>query len=304
MKLVRKLVSVFSAIIVFISVTFLTLILNINVLTSSYVIEDVTKSLDYLELVGIKGNFNQLKDYYNELYSSLQKNNVSQEMISKIYKTDFFNKVTSKIILNRINMVLSDPNDKLYIRDPYPMYNKEELDDLLDAEILKAKIVIDDKTLNLIRENNNIIMEIEKLFSNNYSIFDNDKIAVIRYVLGYPFKIILICLIIILIIIMYLINKEKCLPYIFIPIILASFLTLVLSLFFNKIIIYVILDDFLLEFINPFVKVFTNNLLFSSLILLFISIIYLMINEFISNGRKRKIKPKLKLKKANILSLF
>lgn len=300
----RKLVSVFSAIIVFISVTFLTLILNINVLTSSYVIEDVTKSLDYLELVGIKGNFNQLKDYYNELYSSLQKNNVSQEMISKIYKTDFFNKVTSKIILNRINMVLSDPNDKLYIRDPYPMYNKEELDDLLDAEILKAKIVIDDKTLNLIRENNNIIMEIEKLFSNNYSIFDNDKIAVIRYVLGYPFKIILICLIIILIIIMYLINKEKCLPYIFIPIILASFLTLVLSLFFSKILIYVILDDFLLEFINPFVKVFTNNLLFSSLILLFISIIYLMINEFISNRKKRKIKPKLKLKKVNILSLF
>lgn len=293
----RKIVSIFLTIIVFISVTFLTLILNINVLTSHYVIEDVSKSLDYLELVDIKGSSSKLNNYYNELYSSLQKNNVSQEMIDKIYKIGFFKEVTYKIIIDEISMIMGDSNDRIYIKGPHSMYTKGELDKLLDEEILKAKLVIDDKTLNLIKKNNNIIMEIEKSFRNSYSIVGNNKIAVIRYVLGYPFKIILICLITISIILLYLINKEKYLPYIFVPIILASFLTLVSSLFLKKIILYFVLDDFLLEFINPFIKIFTNNLLFSSLILLFISTVYLMIDEFISNMSKKKIKPKIKLKK-------
>lgn len=294
MKLVKKVVTIFLAIIVFISVIFLTFILNINILTDSQVIKDIAKDLDYLELVDIKGNSSNLKDYYNELYSSLQKNDVSQEMISQIYEMDFFNIVTSSIIYNKIASILDMSNDKYYIRDPYHHFTKEELDILLDEEFNKNGFN-DDKILDLMKENNVNIIEIERVVGNGISMVIENNI--VRYMLGYPFKIILVCLITISIILLYLMNKEKYLPYIFVPVILSSFLVLVLSLFLKRIITYFVLDSFLLEFVNPFVKIFSNNLLFSSLILLFISAIYLMINEFISNMYKKKIKPKIKIRK-------
>ncbi len=290
----KKVVTIFLAIIVFISVIFLTFILNINILTDSQVIKDIAKDLDYLELVDIKGNSSNLKDYYNELYSSLQKNDVSQEMISQIYEMDFFNIVTSSIIYNKIASILDMSNDKYYIRDPYHHFTKEELDILLDEEFNKNGFN-DDKILDLMKENNVNIIEIERVVGNGISMVIENNI--VRYMLGYPFKIILVCLITISIILLYLMNKEKYLPYIFVPVILSSFLVLVLSLFLKRIITYFVLDSFLLEFVNPFVKIFSNNLLFSSLILLFISAIYLMINEFISNMYKKKIKPKIKIRK-------
>lgn len=290
----KKIVSVSLSIVIFISVIVLTLILNINFMIDSNTIDKISKDLDYLGLVDIQGESSKIKNYYDDLYSLLQENDVSQETISKIYKTDFFNLVTSLIVSKGIDSILTVETDKYYFKDPNSSFTKEELDTLLEEELEKAGIN-DDKILDLMKDNNSNIIKIEKVVRNGISMVIGNNI--VKYILSYPFKIILVCLTTILIIILYLMNKEKYLPYIFVPVILASILSLFLSLFLGKIIFYLVSDNFLLEFINPFVKPFTRNLLFSSLILLFISVIYLMINEGISNINKRIIKPKIKMRK-------
>ena len=285
----KKVISIILSFIIFISLTTLTIILNINILTKYKTIDKISSKINYLDLVNIKGKQNDIQKNYDDIYLSYPENNINSDLITKIYNQKFAKDVTTKIIYTELNYLLTGKSEKTYTID--------ELNTLTSKNINNIKNLSDnDKQIinNIITDNNLKILTIENIIRGKINNISYYKLKIIRYVLDYKFKIILLCLIIISIILEYIINKEKLFPYIFVPTIICSILELLIAIFLPSILFNLISNEFLKTIIYYYLKEFSNNILFTGLSILFISIFYLIINEKIINSTKKVIKPKLK----------
>lgn len=284
----KKIVSIILAMIIFISLITLTTVLNINMLTKYETIHKISSKINYLDLVNIKTNKNDLQEIYDEIYLSFQEYNIPPETIKQFYNQEFFAKVTTKIIYTESNYFLTGKELKTY--------TLEELNNLAKENIHNIKKISKDEEelLNtLLERNNQRILTIENIIRSRINNMSYYKIKLIRYILDYKFKVILLCLMIISILLEYIINKEKLLPYIFIPTIICSVLELIISIFIPNIFSKTITNNFLEFLVYPYIKMFANNLLFTALLLLLISIFYLIINEKMTAKLKKIIKPKI-----------
>ncbi len=288
----KRLISLVLSFIIFLLLLILIIILNINSVTKYNTINNISKKVNYLNFIDIKSNKNEIRDNYNILYLSLEKANISKEIIEKIYKSDFFVEVTSHIIYKEFT----------YLKDPYnkkaSIYSKQQLDRLVDYYVDKINDIDDpikEEIKEIMKSNNNNIITIEAIIRKDIANTSLYKLKLLRYLLNLNVKIILLCLIIILMIVECLLNKEKLIPYIFVPTTLSSVFGLLIALFFKQIVISNV-DEFSLNFIIPYIELFSKNLMFTSILIIMISIIYLMINEYFVNKNKKIIRPKIKQK--------
>lgn len=290
----KKVISIILSIIILISLLGLTIIININIIMKNNTISKVASNIKYIDLVNIKMKENELKETYDSIYISLQQEGISRENINKIYKQDFFEKITTKIIYTEVKFLLTGNISKTYTINDINNLIKKDIEKINLQQEEKEKII---KILNY---NSSKILTIENIIRSNINNISPTKIKIVRYFLSYKFKVILLCLLIICILIELVLNKERLLPYIFIPTIICSFLELLISIFTPKSITTNIANKFLESILYPYIKIFLNNLLFTSLIILGISIIYLMVNESVMKKEKRRLKPKIKKKRLDI----
>lgn len=290
----KKVISIILSIIILISLLGLTIIININIIMKNKTISKVASNIKYIDLVNIKMKENELKETYDSIYISLQQEGISRENINKIYKQDFFEKITTKIIYTEVKFLLTGNISKTYTINDINNLIKKDIEKINLQQEEKEKII---KILNY---NSSKILTIENIIRSNINNISPTKIKIVRYFLSYKFKVILLCLLIICILIELVLNKERLLPYIFIPTIICSFLELLISIFTPKSITTNIANKFLESILYPYIKIFLNNLLFTSLIILGISIIYLMVNESVMKKEKRRLKPKIKKKRRDI----
>ncbi len=290
----KKVISIILSIIILISLLGLTIIININIIMKNKTISKVASNIKYIDLVNIKMKENELKETYDSIYISLQQEGISRENINKIYKQDFFEKITTKIIYTEVKFLLTGNISKTYTINDINNLIKKDIEKINLQQEEKEKII---KILNY---NSSKILTIENIIRSNINNISPTKIKIVRYFLSYKFKVILLCLLIICILIELVLNKERLLPYIFIPTIICSFLELLISIFTPKSITTNIANKFLESILYPYIKIFLNNLLFTSLIILGISIIYLMVNESVMKKEKRRLKPKIKKKRLDI----
>jgi len=286
----KKIISVLLSFIILITLIGLIFILNINNLLKFKTIDKVSSKIDYLNLVNINTEENELKDTYDSIYLFLQEEGLSSELITKIYQQDFFRKVTSKIIYIEVNYLLTGNIIKTYTGD--------ELNNLFEEDVNKIKNLTDSerKKLESVMRNTSEILTMENIIRSNINNIDTRRIELTRYILGDKFKVILLCLLIIAILLLFILNRERVFIYVFVPTIICSILLLCVSLFFTNVILQIISNKFVEVILYPFIKLFLDNLLFTSLIILGISIIYLIMNEIVINKEKRKIRPKIKNK--------
>lgn len=286
----KKIISVLLSFIILITLIGLIFILNINNLLKFKTIDKVSSKIDYLNLVNINTEENELKDTYDSIYLFLQEEGLSSELITKIYQQDFFRKVTSKIIYIEVNYLLTGNIIKTYTGD--------ELNNLFEEDVNKIKNLTDSerKKLESVMRNTSEILTMENIIRSNINNIDTRRIELTRYILGDKFKVILLCLLIIAILLLFILNRERVFIYVFVPTIICSILLLCVSLFFTNVILQIISNKFVEVILYPFIKLFLDNLLFTSLIILGISIIYLIMNEIVVNKEKRKIRPKIKNK--------
>lgn len=286
----KKIISVLLSFIILITLIGLIFILNINNLLKFKTIDKVSSKIDYLNLVNINTEENELKDTYDSIYLFLQEEGLSSELITKIYQQDFFRKVTSKIIYIEVNYLLTGNIIKTYTGD--------ELNNLFEEDVNKIKNLTDSerKKLESVMRNISEILTMENIIRSNINNIDTRRIELTRYILGDKFKVILLCLLIIAILLLFILNRERVFIYVFVPTIICSILLLCVSLFFTNVILQIISNKFVEVILYPFIKLFLDNLLFTSLIILGISIIYLIMNEIVINKEKRKIRPKIKNK--------
>lgn len=270
------------------------MIINLNIIMKDKTINKVSSNINYINLVNIKMKENELKETYDSIYISLQQEGISKEQIKEIYKQDFLKKVTTKIIHTEINFLLTGNILKTYTINDLNNLIKKDIENMNLHQEEKDKIV------EVLIKNSPKILTIENIIRSNINNISMKKIKIIRYFLSYKFKVILLSIIIMAIILELIINKERLLSYIFIPTIICSLLELLISIFTPSIIMKSITNEFLENILYPYIKVFLNNLLFTSLIMLGISIIYLMMNEYIIKKEKRLIRPKIKKKMIDI----
>lgn len=287
----KKLISGMLSLIIFISLIGLILIININGLLKYKTIEKVTSKIKYLDLVNIEMNENELKEAYDSIYISFQQEGMPGEIVDKVYEQDFFKKVMAKIIYIESNYLLTGNTLETYTIDELNKLIVKDINKLDNIDDNERKVII-----NIMSNNSSKILTMENIIRSNINNIAPLKIEFIRYVLGDKFKIILLSLIIIAILLLFFINREKVFPYIFIPTIICSVFFLVISIFTSNLLVSFISNEFLEGILYPFIKLFLGNLLFTALILLGVSIIYLMMNEMITVKEKSKIRPKIKNK--------
>lgn len=288
----QKIISITLSFIILISLISLTIVINFNIMINSKTINKIASNINYLDLINIKMKENELKETYDSLYLSLQQGGISKETIEEVYKQDFFQKITAKIIDVESNYLLTGKNLKTY--------TITDLNRIIEEDIQKmSKLSEEEKQtiITILHHSSSKILTIENIIRSNINNISSNKLKIIHYLLSSKFKVILLCLIIISILLQLMINKEKLLPYIFIPTIICSILELFISIFTPHILFSNISNKFLQTILFPYLQYFLTNLLFISLILLGISVIYLMANESIVIKEKNKIKPKLKGKK-------
>lgn len=290
----KKIISIMLSITILMSLLGLTTIININIIMKDKTISKVASNIKYIDLVNIKMKENELKDAYDSIYIALQQEGISRKDINEIYKQDFFEKITTKIIYTEVNFLLTGNITKTYTTN--------EINNLIKKDIEKTNIQSEskEKIINVLSNNSSKILTIENIIRSNINNVSPTKIKIVRYFLSNQFKVILLCVLIICILIELMLNKEKILPYIFVPTIICSIIELLISILTSKLIIANITNKFLESIIYPYIKSFLNNLLFTSLIILGISIIYLMMNESVIKKEKRVLKPKIKKKKLDI----
>lgn len=290
----KKIMSILLSFVILVSLLGLTMIININIIMKEKTISKVASNINYIDLVNLKMKENELKETYDSIYVSLQQEGITKEQINEIYKQDFFKKVTAKIIYTEVNFLLTGNIIKTYTIN--------ELNNLIKRDIKKLNLQQEEeeKIIKILSNNSSKILTMQNIIRSNINNISFQKVKIIRYLLSYKFKVILLCLIIISIILELIINKERLLSYIFVPTIVCSLIELLISIFIPKLIVKRITNEFLENILYPYIKIFLNNLLFTSLIILGTSIIYLMMNEYIIKKEKRIIKPKIKRKRIDI----
>lgn len=284
----KKIVSFFLSFLIFLSITMLIFILSMNFLFCESTIYELSHNIDYLDLVDIKAEEGELKHNYDELYLALEQD-LSNDLVIKIYESTLPSKITAMLVLNESDYVFQSFSTKLV--DESSIYN------LISNEIQKMGFSEENRkrVVSVIQKNSSSIISLERVIREKISNYSKGFLLFIRYLLGYTFKVILVCLLTIAIILQFIINKRNYLPYIFVPTILSSVLSLLTSLFLLSFLKGKI-HEFLFLFIRSFLSSYSNFLLFISLLVLFISILSLMMNEKITCYDKKILKPRIKLR--------
>lgn len=285
----KKLVSIFFSLINLIAIFLLIFIFSVHFLVREETVNKVSSRIYYLDLVNIEAGASEMKENFDSIYLSLKNAGVSNSHIQEFYEGNFFKKAVGKVIYTESNYLLFGGELKTYTLDELnSLSNKtiSQMKDLMEEEkrVLSSTMV----------ENNLKILSIENSIRSTINNASYSKIQLIRYIFSNPFKVILLCLILISIVCQYFLNKEKMFSYIFVPTILCCMMGLLISLFLPIFFIQFFSNPFLEMILYFYIKVFSNYLLYFSLILLSISIFYLMIHESMIERMKKHIRPRLK----------
>ena len=271
----KKIFSFILILINFVSLFLLCIIININMLTKEKNISKLTNKINYLDYVNIDSK-SEIGDIYDNIYLELQDSLTSKE-ISIIYDSKYIRKVTSKIIYDGVSLLLYNKNYKLttnYLNDKFDSNNTR----------------ID----NAVRKINYNFVTINNIVKYRVSSISINKTNLIRFLFKPGTKVILLTLIILSIIILYLLNGEKILKIIFVPAIICGLLDILIAITIPIFLKYIYKDLFVIKFLNVFIKEFGNRLFIYGIVIIFISIIYLLINDRLEEKIKIVVKPKLK----------
>ena len=271
----KKIFSFILILINFVSLFLLCIIININMLTKEKNISKLTNKINYLDYVNIDSK-SEIGDIYDNIYLELQDSLTSKE-ISIIYDSKYIRKVTSKIIYDGVSLLLYNKNYKLttnYLNDKVD-FNNTRID-------------------NAVRKINYNFVTINNIVKYRVSSISINKTNLIRFLFKPGTKVILLTLIILSIIILYLLNGEKILKIIFVPAIICGLLDILIAITIPIFLKYIYKDLFVIKFLNVFIKEFGNRLFIYGIVIIFISIIYLLINDRLEEKIKIVVKPKLK----------
>lgn len=272
----KKLFSFILVAINFISLFLLCIIININMLTKEKNINKLTSKINYLDYVQVD-NTSEIKDIYDNIYLEL-KDNVGSSEISTIYNSSYISFVTSKIISNGIEFLLYNKS--------YKTLTTREL----NKEVNFNNTLIDDA----VKKINYNFVTINNIVKYRISSISINKTNFIRFLFNPNTKVILLTLIILSIVILYLLNKEKVLKVIFVPTTLCGLFDVLVAIILPYFLKNIYKDEFVIDFLNVFIKEFVNKLFIYGIVIIFFSIIYLIINEKIEEKIKIVVKPKLK----------
>ena len=271
----KKIFSIFLILINFISLFLLCIIIDINMLTKEKNVNKLVDKINYLDYVNINSK-SEIGDIYDNIYLELQDRLDSKE-ISTIYDSKYIRSVTGKIVYDGVSLLL---------------YNK---DYKLTSNYLNKKVSFNNTLIdNAVRKANYNFVTINNIVKYRVSSVSISKINLIRFLFKPGTKVILLTLIILSIIILYLLNKEKILKLIFVPATLCGLLNILVAIIIPDLFKHIYDDQFVIKFLNVFIKGFIDRLFIYGVVIIFFSIIYLIINEKMEEKIKIVVKPKLK----------
>lgn len=285
----KRVISFFLSFIIFIIITLLGLIFSIHLLIRENVIKKETQNISYLELVDIKAEEGEVKKNYDEFYLSLEEV-LPNHLIKKLYESKIPSRIMRCLLLNEIDYIFNSFDTKVI--------DEEIIQKIVDEEMRVMGLNDSDRAsvLSVIGSNSYRIINMEEAIRKKINSFPKKSLLLVRYFCGYPFKIILLCILTIAIIMEFLINKRNYLPYIFIPTIISGVLSIFISIFMTTF-IKSRMQEFLFILVRFFISSLSDSLLVIGLMILFISILSLMFNEIIIKRGQVVIKPRLKMKR-------
>lgn len=277
----KKFFSIIFGMIIFICLFVLTIIINLNFLFKEKTINNINKNMDYMSFVNVAGKKDNINNIIDSTYEVLIKSGMSYTDIKNAINSKYLKSVVSKIEVDEINY--------LFYGKKSNALSKNDLKNMQNKYIKDKKIIL---ALNFL---NPSILEIERNINKNIDSIPNNNLKVVRYLFTNDFKIILLTLITISCVLIIIINKEKFIPYIFVPSCIVGIIELLIVLFADNY-LYKYLSGLVYVFILPFVKQFTGTLLKTSLIIMCISVFYLLISDNISEKSKVILKKRIKIK--------
>lgn len=287
----KKFISIILSIMIFICLFLLTIILNINALFKKSNIRKINNSMDYTELVDIMGEKINVEKNFDNIYGKLLENKFTSMEITNLYNSKYIKEMVIKIETDNINYLLYKKEYKPVTTDDIGLDIK--LNGIKDIKGNDISSKITDSVKEII---NASFKESEENIKEEIDSIPSVYLKIIRYMFKNTFKVILVALILINCIILIMINKNKFIPYIFVPCMIVGIIEILIVFFLDNI-IYKTLDNFMYILMHPYVEYFTNKLLITSLIIMCISLFYLAIGDKIDEKSKVFLRKKLKVKK-------
>ena len=275
----KRLINIILSLVILIDILFLSITININLFSKNNNIKKINNKINYIELTNIEGkNFNT-KNYYDNFYKDLVNEDINSSDIEKIYKSKTFKDSMYKIENDNLKYLLK--------RKDYQRLTTKELNNKFKKELN------DEKLSNKVSKYTYELVNIEDEIKYNIDKVPTKYTNTLRYLLSTTFKIIILCTMIISIILIFFINKDKFIAYIFIPSLIVGIIDLILGLSIDTI-MYNKLSKFIYMLSKSFINNYITKLIFTSLIIILISLFYLSVYEKVESKFKVVLKSRIK----------
>ncbi len=275
----KRLINIILSLVILIDILFLSITININLFSKNNNIKKINNKINYIELTNIEGkNFNT-KNYYDNFYKDLVNEDINSSDIEKIYKSKTFKDSMYKIENDNLKYLLK--------RKDYQRLTTKELNNKFKKELN------DEKLSNKVSKYTYELVNIEDEIKYNIDKVPTKYTNTLRYLISTTFKIIILCTMIISIILIFFINKDKFIAYIFIPSLIVGIIDLILGLSIDTI-MYNKLSKFIYMLSKSFINNYITKLIFTSLIIILISLFYLSVYEKVESKFKVVLKSRIK----------